>query len=216
MNSIIFVTNTLIGTVETRTRLQEENNQLKINRLQTELSYLKNQINPHFLFNSLSSLKYLIRVNSQFAESYLIKLSQFLRISIDQSNDLVSLQDELFICKEYIDLQNIRFREGLIYETEIDPTSLHYRIPFFALQSLVENSIKHNIVSAVNPLTIRVEVKVNHLTITNNIQPLITEEESLKTGLHNLNERMKIQTGQPIVIDKNQQYFKVYLNLLKS
>lgn len=216
MNSIIFVTNTLIGTVETRTRLQEENNQLKINRLQTELSYLKNQINPHFLFNSLSSLKYLIRVNSQFAESYLIKLSQFLRMSIDQSNDLVSLQDELFICKEYIDLQNIRFREGLIYETEIDPTSLHYRIPFFALQSLLENSIKHNIVSAVNPLTIRVEVKVNHLTITNNIQPLITVEESSKTGLRNLNERMKIQTGQPIVIDKNQQYFKVYLNLLKS
>jgi sensor histidine kinase YesM len=216
INTIIFAINLWLNTFDTKMQLEYEYNKLKINNLQSELANLKNHINPHFLFNSLSSLKSLIRVNSQFAESYLIKLSQFLRMSIDQSNDLVSLQDELFICKEYIDLQNIRFREGLIYETEIDPTSLHYRIPFFALQSLVENSIKHNIVSAVNPLTIRVEVKVNHLTITNNIQPLITAEESLKTGLHNLNERMKIQTGQPIVIDKNQQYFKVYLNLLKS
>jgi len=216
MNSIIFVTNTLIGTVETRTRLQEENNQLKINRLQTELSYLKNQINPHFLFNALASLKSLIRINPQIAESYLMKLSEFLRASISQTDDLISLQDELQLCNEYIDLQKIRFQEGLIYETDIDPNSLHNKIPFFALQSLIENALKHNIVSLMNPLTIRVEVKGNHLTIINNIQALLTEVASSNTGLHNLNERMKIQSGQPIIIEKNQHYFKVQLTLILS
>ncbi|MDP1813595.1 MAG: histidine kinase [Leadbetterella sp.] len=216
INTIIFAVNIWLNTFDTKLQLEDEINQLKINRLQIELAHLKNKINPHFLFNALSSMKSLMRVNPQIAESYLIKLSEFLRVSIGQTNDLVLLKDELLICNDYIDLQKMRFQDGLIYETEIDPNALHIRIPFFALQSLIENSLKHNIVSLMNPLTIRVEVKGNHLTIINNIQALLTEEVSSKTGLHNLNERMKIQTGQPIVIDKSQYYFKVQLTLLKS
>jgi sensor histidine kinase YesM len=213
-NTAIFTINMLINSFETKFHLEEENNQLKVSRLQTELSYLKNQINPHFLFNALASLKSLIRVNPQIAESYLMKLSEFLRASISQTNDLISLQDELQLCNEYIDLQKIRFQEGLIYETDIDPNSLHNKIPFFALQSLIENALKHNIVSLINPLTIRVEVKGNQLTIINNIQALLTQVTSSNTGLSNLNERMKIQTGQRIFIDKNQHHFKVQLTLL--
>jgi LytS/YehU family sensor histidine kinase len=216
INTFIFTNNMWLNTFDTKLQLEDENNQLKINRLQTELEHLKNKINPHFLFNALSSLKSLMRVNPQIAESYLMKLSEFLRASISQTNDLVSLQDELFFCNDYIDLQKMRFQDGLIYETEIDPNSLQNSIPFFGLQSLIENSLKHNIVSLMNPLTIRVEVKGNQLTIINNIQTLLTEEASSKTGLHSLNERMKIQTGQPIVIDQNQHYFKVQLTLLKS
>ena len=186
-NTAIFTINMLINSFETKFHLEEENNQLKVSRLQTELSYLKNQINPHFLFNALASLKSLIRVNPQIAESYLMKLSEFLRASISQTDDLISLQEELLLCKDYIDLQKIRFQDGLIYETDIDPNSLHNKIPFFALQSLIENSLKHNIVSLINPLTIRVEVKGNQLTIINNIQALFTEVASSNTGLHNLN-----------------------------
>jgi sensor histidine kinase YesM len=213
-NTAVFTINMLINSFESKLQLEDENNQLKINRLQAELSNLKNQINPHFLFNALASLKSLMRVNPQIAESYLMKLSEFLRASISQTTDSISLQDELLLCKDYIDLQKIRFQEGLIYETEIDPNSLHYKIPFFALQSLIENSLKHNIVSLMNPLTIRVEVTGDQLTIVNNIQALLTEVASSNTGLHNLNERMKIQSGQPIIIDKNQHYFKVQLTLI--
>ena len=213
-NTAIFTINMLINSFETKLHLEEENNQLKVSRLQTELSYLKTQINPHFLFNALASLKSLIRINPQIAESYLMKLSEFLRASISQTEDLISLQDELQLCNEYINLQKIRFQEGLIYETEIDPNSLHNKIPFFALQSLIENALKHNIVSLINPLTIRVEVKGNQLTIINNIQALLTQVTSSNTGLSNLNERMKIQTGQRIFIDKNQHHFKVQLTLL--
>jgi LytS/YehU family sensor histidine kinase len=94
-----------LNTFDTKLQLEDENNKLIINSLRSELTYLKNQINPHFLFNALSSLKSLIRVNPQIAESYLMKLSEFLRASISQTYDLISLKDELFICKNYIDLQ---------------------------------------------------------------------------------------------------------------
>jgi len=216
INIVIFVVNMWLNTFDNKLQLEDENNQLKINRLQAELAQLKNQINPHFLFNALSSLKSLMVINSQNAESYLIKLSDFLIASIGQTNDLVLLQDELLICNNYIDLQKIRFQDSLIYETEIDPDALQHSIPFFALQSLIENALKHNIVSLLNPLTIRVEVKGNQLTIINNTQAFLTEEASSKIGLHNLNERMKILTGQPIVIDKNQHCFKVQLTLLSN
>jgi LytS/YehU family sensor histidine kinase len=155
-------------------------------------------------------------INHQNAENYLIKLSEFLISSIGQTNDLVSLQEELSICNNYIDLQKIRFQDSLIYETEIDPNALQHSIPFFALQSLIENALKHNIVSQLNPLTIRVEVNGNQLTIINNTQAFLSEEASSKIGLHNLNERMKILTGQAIIIDKNEHYFKVQLTLLSG
>jgi two-component system LytT family sensor kinase len=216
INTVIFVINIWLNTFDTKLQLEDENNQLKINRLRAELAQLKNQINPHFLFNALSSLKSLMVVNQQMAENYLIKLSEFLIASISQANDLVSLEEELFVCNNYIDLQKIRFQDSLIYETEIDSNSLQHSIPFFALQSLIENALKHNIVSLLNPLTIRVEVKGNQLTIINNTQAFLSEEASSKIGLHNLNERMKILTGQAIVIDKNEHYFKVQLTLLSN
>ena len=216
INTIIFALNIWLNTFDNKLQLEDENNQLKINRLQAELAHLKNQINPHFLFNALSSLKSLMVINHQNAENYLIKLSEFLIASIGQTDDLVSLQDELSICNNYVDLQKIRFQDSLIYETEIDPNALQHSIPFFALQSLIENALKHNIVSLMNPLTIRVEVKGDQLTIINNTQAFLSEEASSKIGLHNLNERMKILTGQAIVIDKNQHYFKVQLPLLSN
>ena len=216
LNSIYFVINILIDTLETKIQLESENKQLRINRLEKELAQLKNQLNPHFLFNALSSLKSLMKRNPEVAECYLMKLSEFLRASIQQKNDLVSLQEELYFCQDYVDLQKIRFQEALIYQTEIDPNALNYCIPFFALQSLEENSLKHNVVSLMHPLTVRVEVKGNKLTIINNVQTLLPWEPSSKTGLQNLDERMKIQTGQPIVIDKNQHYFKVQLTLLSE
>jgi sensor histidine kinase YesM len=89
VNTIIVIINTLIDTREKKIKLENENNQLKIIQLETQLAHLTNQINPHFLFNSLSSLKSLIRRNPLMAENYLLKLSDFLRISISKSKDLV-------------------------------------------------------------------------------------------------------------------------------
>lgn len=213
-NTVIFSFNMMAEINEIKLRIEDENTQLKISWLKIELEQLKNQTNPHFLFNALSSLKFLISVNPQITESYLIKLSEFLRVSIRENKELVSLDKELYLCSNYIYLQKMHFQEGIIYETKIDPNSLNDRIPFFALQMLVENALKHNIVSLANPLNIRVEVKGNKLEVTNNIQALLSQHKSSKTGLHNLNERMKFLTGQPIIITEDQHFFKVQLTLL--
>lgn len=215
INTIIFSINMMFDINETKLRIEDENNQLKISWLKVELEQLKNQTNPHFLFNALSSLKSLISLNPQISERYLIKLSEFLRVSIRENKDLVSLDNELYLCSNYIYLQKMHFQESIIYETKIDPNSLNDRIPFFALQMLVENALKHNIVSLANPLNIRVEVKGNKLEVINNIQALLSQQISSKTGLLNLNERMKILTGQPIIITEDQHYFKVQLTLLR-
>lgn len=214
VNTVVFSFNMMAEINDTNLKIEDENTQLKISWLKIELEQLKNQTNPHFLFNALSSLKFLISVNPQITERYLIKLSEFLRVSIRENKDLVSLDKELYLCSNYIYLQKMHFQEGLIYETKIDQNSQNNRIPFFALQMLVENALKHNIVSLVNPLNIRVEVNGNILEVSNNIQALLLPQSSSKTGLQNLNERMKILTGQPIIITEDQQFFKVQFALL--
>lgn len=215
VNTIIFIINMLIDTRETKLQLENENNQLKISQLEAQLAQLKNQINPHFLFNALSSLKSLMKRNPEIAEGYLMKLSNFLRISINQNKDLVLLEEELQLCNDYIDLQKMRFQEGIKYSVDIDKNALRYRIPFFALQSLLENAIKHNAISAVSPLHIRVKVKDNWVEVSNNILPQFSLQISSQTGLRNLNERFKIHTGIPIVITKDKHHFQVKLKLIK-
>lgn len=215
VNTIIFIINMLIDTRETKLQLENENNQLKISQLEAQLAQLKNQINPHFLFNALSSLKSLMKRNPEIAEGYLMKLSNFLRISINQNKDLVLLEEELQLCNDYIDLQKMRFQEGIKYSVDIDKNALRYRIPFFALQSLLENAIKHNAISAVSPLHIQVKVKDNWVEVSNNILPQFSLQISSQTGLRNLNERFKIHTGVPIVITEDKHHFQVQIKLIK-
>lgn len=215
VNTIIFIINMLIDTRETKLQLENENNQLKISQLEAQLAQLKNQINPHFLFNALSSLKSLMKRNPEIAEGYLMKLSNFLRISINQNKDLVLLEEELQLCNDYIDLQKMRFQEGIKYSVDIDKNALRYRIPFFALQSLLENAIKHNAISAVSPLHIQVKVKDNWVEVSNNSLPQFSLQISSQTGLRNLNERFKIHTGVPIVITEDKHHFQVQIKLIK-
>ena len=216
VNTIIFIINMLIETRETAINLENENNKLKISQLESQLAQLKNQINPHFLFNALSSLKSLMKRNPENAEGYLIKLSEFLRISITKSQDLVSLQEELQLCADYIDLQQMRFGEGLHYQIEFQEEIQSYKIPFFALQSLLENALKHNIVSKANPLTIRIMIENQRIIVQNNLQEKFVMQANSQTGLKNLNERMKIYTGEELSIEKDDKQFSVSLKLLKQ
>ncbi len=129
---------------------------------------------------------------------------------------MVSLKDELQLCNDYIDLQKIRFQEGLIYETDIEQSLLNDKIPFFALQSLLENALKHNSLDAAHPLKIRIEAKDEKVAVSNNIQEKFSLETNSQTGLNNLNERLKIHTGEPMIITKDKQFFKVQLKLIRA
>ena len=151
VNSIIYVLIDLTITKENKNKIELENANLKIVKLEAEYKLLKDQINPHFLFNALSTAKALIKSQPSLAEEYIVRLSDFLRASIKNSKKTISLKEELDLCKDFVSLSQIRFGKGLNVEyiLPIDQTSNF--VPYFALLSLIENAIKHNTLTS-NPL----------------------------------------------------------------
>ncbi len=195
---------------------EEENSQLRINNLEAQKRTLIQQLQPHFLFNTLSTLKSLIRESPSEAEDYTVKLSDFLRYTVQSSSkELVSLQEELGFTTDYLALQKKRFGEALNCSIEIPVKLLDAEIPIFALQALVENAIKHNRISEKNPLTITIIAIENLLKISNNRQPKVLQSVS-GTGLSNLNERYLLVLGKPIEVITTETEFCVYLELLKK
>lgn len=212
--SIIFVINLLVTTQEKALQLAAENNQLKISHLEAQLAQLRTQINPHFLFNALASLKVLFRKDAVAAEEYLLKLSDFLRKSIQPDKQLVSLKEELQLCNDYIELQQVRFHEAIRYDVSVGTHFLSYQIPYFSVQSLLENAIKHNIVSQSNPLQISVSINDGWLEVKNTFQPKFSTETSTQMGLKNLSQRMILFTGNDIKISNDTDFYMVKLKLM--
>jgi two-component system LytT family sensor kinase len=193
---------------------ESEVQKLKVGNLEAQKQVLLQQLQPHFLFNALSTLKSLIRENPMNAEDYVIKLSEFLRYSIEaHTNELVTLQQELQFTQDYLELQKVRFGDAFHCEINIPNASMLQRIPVFALQTLVENAIKHNAFTDKKPLLINISVEGNQLKICNNKIP----KQLILTsgiGLKNLNERYKIVTETAIVIKDEPQQFTVFITLL--
>lgn len=136
--------------------MQAENVQLQMRSLEAQHEKLKNQLHPHFLFNSLSALKSLIHRDPVLAEQYLVKLSGFLRFTISHNEqNIVSLQDELKFCVDYLEMQKIRFGGALQYAVgvplELLPETF---VPVFSLQLVLENAIKHNLLTQDSPLCV--------------------------------------------------------------
>lgn len=205
-----------VKSIEQKQLLINENIKLKSETYKAELENLRNQINPHFLFNSLSTLQTLIHKNPISAEKYLLSLSDFYRKALlsNQANK-TTLKTELETIKSYIFLLKTRFENGLIIEIDIDKESYHFNLPIFSLQLLIENSIKHNVVSNDNPLFINVyQENLTSVTVTNNIQPKIKKEESTETGLINLKKRYQLLgIDNGVVINQKDNYFHVTLKL---
>lgn len=202
--------------IQDRKTLLTENLILKSETYKAELENLRNQINPHFLFNSLTTLQTLIRQKPEKAEDYLIKLSDFYRRSLLSSNkNKILLQEELEFIDSYFFLLESRFENGLKLKVETLKNSAHYNLPIFALQILIENCIKHNIVSDEKPLRIHIfQEDETSITVKNNVQPKLKKEKSTRTGLSNLAKRYEllgIKNG--LIIDKSEAQFSVTLKL---
>lgn len=186
--------------------------------VQTQLDSLKSQLDPHFLFNSLNTLSFLIDDNEP-AQKYLEHLADVYRyVLVSRQKDTVSLQEEMDFVNAYIYLNKIRFRENLMLESYISPKSLDKKIIPLSLQMLVENAIKHNIVSKEKPLTITISDIMledkGYLVVENNFQEKKTFEKSTKVGLQNISNRYQLLTSKLILIEKNERFFKVELPLL--
>ncbi|WP_419212654.1 sensor histidine kinase [Maribacter sp. X9] len=193
-----------------------ENEQLKQQNLENELAALKNQIDPHFLFNSLNSLTSLIRENEK-ATLFVKKLSYMYRYILQSSDtDVVSVKEELKFLESYTFLMQTRYRDRLSIVVNIDERLLNEELPPLALQLLVENSVKHNEISASNPLTVNVYSKGDSIFVENPIRSRSTLAEGTGTGLLNLKKRYLLLLKRELTLTTENNIFKVELPLNTS
>ena len=198
--------------------LEKERNDLILQKAQmqkenilSQFEILKNQINPHFLFNSMNVLASLIPKDPQKAVDFTTRFSHLYRKVLELREQLIiPLSQELEFIKAYSYLQKMRFDESLQINIDIAPRHLTSCVPPFALQILVENAIKHNIVSEDYPLKIFIFTQDQHLKVVNNLQLRGTKPQSTKIGLRNLTARYQMITEAPISFKaENEEYIAI-------
>lgn len=194
-----------------------KNQALEKANLEARYETLRNQINPHFLFNSLNTLLMMVADNPE-ASRYVESISDLMRYMLNsRDKDVVLLKDELKIARDYSFIQKSRFGEKLLVSFKIDPSYYHYVIPPLTLQMLIENAIKHNVVSKENPLWINVSITENQfITVENNIQPKLESEPSTGVGLENIRNRYLFVAGKEVIINNQGNTFKVLLPLFEK
>jgi two-component system, LytTR family, sensor kinase len=199
--------------------MKAENAELKMKSLQAEHEKLKNQLHPHFLFNSLTALKSLIRKDPELAEDYVVKLSGFLRFSISHNEqNVVPLEDELKFSLSYLEMQKIRFRDALNYTVDIpDALLAQASLPVFSLQLALENAIKHNRLTREQPLSIVMRyIDPDWLLVENNIQEKLNSDPGSGIGLKNLSDRYKLLIQEDIKVENDTDRFRVYLKIIRK
>jgi two-component system, LytTR family, sensor kinase len=208
---ILFVAvDTVLLIVQDLVVVRKQYADLRTRNIEAANLLLRQQVQPHFLFNSLSTLKSLIRFSPADAEEYVVKLSGFLRSSLaTHGSMLVKVEEELGLCRDYLEMQRIRFGEALQFSVAVSGTGF---LPVFALQGLIENAIKHNVLTKERPLWIRVEGDAKRITVVNNLQ-LRGQVEKGGTGLQNLQERYKALGGGPVVVEEVENLFSVSINV---
>ncbi|HCN50376.1 MAG TPA: histidine kinase [Chryseobacterium sp.] len=191
------------------------NEQLNSAYLKAQLQLLQEQLNPHFLFNTLSSLSAIVRENPNLAQNYILHLSKIFRYTLARSgNNMVSLEKELEHLKSYIQLVKMRLENAFQIHINISEDFISKQILHLSLQPLVENAVKHNKATLSQPLTVEIYVEDNWLIIRNNLQRTINEPEGTGLGLTNLDERYKLQLHKEIEIHQTKECFIVKLPLL--
>ncbi len=218
INSIVLLIQNLLLMKDLKNKVELENTELKLKNLEATYEQLKQQIHPHFLFNSLSTLKSLIQRNPKTAEEYLIKLSGFLRTSMDQTKpDLVTLKEELEICRQYLEMQKMRFGDTLNYSIEIPSVEASIRsIPFFSILPLLENAIKHNSLTTKQPLDITIRSIDGYIEVVNRKQFRESVEQGLNSGLNNLKRRYRILSDDDVLIQESENWFSVKIKMLSN
>ncbi|MBT8185469.1 MAG: sensor histidine kinase [Eudoraea sp.] len=193
-----------------------ENEELKQQNLQTELVALKNQIDPHFLFNSLNSLNSLIRDNKE-ATAFVSKLSFMYRYILQSSDkDMLTVREELKFLESYIHMIKTRYRDRFSIDLDINAEDLDKQLPPLALQLLVENAVKHNEISTTHPLEVKIYSKDGAICVENRVRPRTSLAEGTGNGLYNLDKRYYLLGKQKMAITTDNNTFCVKLPLLKT
>jgi LytS/YehU family sensor histidine kinase len=197
-----------------RTLLETE--QLRREQVESQLEGLKNQVNPHFLFNSLNTLACLIPEDEGKAVHFVQKLSRVYRYILEMKDKkLVTLAEELKFLQAYIFLVKERFGENLQVEVDVPEAVQSLQIVPLSLQILFENAIKHNVISQGKPLTIALRVEGSKLVGANKLQPKAQVMPGTRTGLDNVRNRYRYFTNDPVAISSDNGCFEVHLPMLQ-
>ena len=176
---------------------------------------LKNQIDPHFLFNSLNVLSSLIEENPDNAQRFTTSLSKIYRYVLEQKDkELVSVEEELAFAKTYMNLLKMRFENSLFYELPTSNINPEARVVPLSLQLLLENTVKHNVVSEQRPLHIRIAIEGDYLAVQNDFQKKEVLQDRQGVGLQNIINRYGIITNRKVLIEQNEKTFTVKIPIL--
>lgn len=184
-----------------------ENEKLEKENAKAKFEALKQHLNPHFLFNSLGALKAMVSNNSPQAENYIIHLSNVYRYLVThKSHDTVFLKDETEFIQSYLYLLKIRYEDNMRVTFAVDNKYLYYKLAPLTLQLLLENAVKHNVISQASPLHITISTQNDTLIVSNTLQPRIATEGSSNFGLYNLSQQYKFLTGKEIDINRTTEF----------
>ena len=215
VDTVILILQDLVVVRDRNMRIELENSRLRMRDMEAMNLRLAQQVHPHFLFNSLSTLKALISVSPEQATEYLVRLSGFLRSSMTEKG-VVGLGKELEWCADYLAMQRIRFGEALHYSIGVpEEARSSFFVPVFSVQLLIENAIKHNALTLDRPLTIGIEYGDGELTVSNNLQRKPGVPEGNASGLINLRERYRALGGEAVRIEETADRFSVTIKLLQ-
>ena len=185
---------------------------------EAELNILKTQINPHFLFNTLNSISFLIQRDTVKAREMLIRLSDFMRYSLkNRDSEMTSLGQELENVSRYVDIEKIRFDSRLVFEQVVEENLAHWKVPGMILQPLLENAIKHGVYESSDPVIIHLAISKSQemlkIALGNNIPEDIINSNGEGIGLKNIRERLKIIYDDKASLEYSSKngYFKVLL-----
>ncbi len=178
---------------------------------------LKNQLDPHFLFNSLNVLSALIEEDPVKAREFTIGLSKIYRYVLDQKDkNLISVEEELNFARLYMALLKVRFEDAIIANFPEESSVVNYRIVPLSLQLLLENAIKHNVISELKPLRIDIFTEEGFLVVKNNYQKKQTLENAVGIGLQNIIQRYSLVSDKDVIISKNLDFYTVKLPLISE
>ncbi len=216
---LIYVIQTAIYSKAKAQEISLQNQMLKTENIRSQFEILKQQISPHFLFNSLATLHSMIQLNNPNSAMFVIKLSEMYRqLLVKRQQDLVTLKEELAFVNDYVFMLTARFDKMLKIKIDIPENIMQMKLPTFSLQLLLENCMKHNIVSEEKPLHIKIFTATpGTITVENNLQAKVTHGEKSGYGLENLDQRYNL-LGYPDSVDvfSDDDTFRVTILLLNT
>ncbi len=176
---------------------------------------LKNQLDPHFLFNSLNVLTSLIEENPENAQKFTTSLSKVYRYVLEQKNkELVTVNEELKFARTYMSLLKMRFEDSIIFEIPDQASNPESKVVPLSLQLLLENAVKHNMVTSSKPLHVKIYEDGNHLVVMNNLQPKQIVKKSSGVGLENIKQRYQLLSNKKVIINQREKDFAVAIPML--